>query len=65
MAVLPAVVKLHAVNAFILVALLPLSKLAHATSIPVAYLWRPPQVVMWRRAPRESTLPRSGGAPDH
>jgi nitrate reductase gamma subunit len=52
MAVLPAAVKLHTLNAFILVALLPLSRLVHATSIPVAYLWRAPQVVIWRRAPR-------------
>jgi nitrate reductase gamma subunit len=51
MAVLPAVVKLHAVNAFVLIGLLPLSRLVHATSIPLSYLWRPPQVVLWRRAP--------------
>ncbi len=53
MAVLPAVVKLHAVNAFVLVALLPLSKLVHLTVIPIPYLWRPPQLVVWRRAPQE------------
>ncbi len=52
MAVLPAAVKLHAANAFLLVALLPLSKLVHLTSLPVGYLWRPPQVVRWRRARR-------------
>jgi nitrate reductase gamma subunit len=51
MAVLPAVVKLHAVNAFVLIGLLPLSRLVHVTSIPLSYLWRPPQVVLWRRAP--------------
>jgi nitrate reductase gamma subunit len=50
MAVLPPVVKLHAVNAFVLVALAPLSRLVHVTSIPVAYLWRPPQLVVWRRS---------------
>lgn len=51
MAVLPAVVQVHAVNAFLLVGLLPLSRLMHLTSIPLSYLWRPPQVVHWRRAP--------------
>jgi nitrate reductase gamma subunit len=51
MAVLPWVVKLHAVNGFVLVALLPLTRLVHATVIPVSYLWRPPQLVIWRRAP--------------
>ncbi|HET6924088.1 MAG TPA: respiratory nitrate reductase subunit gamma [Anaeromyxobacteraceae bacterium] len=51
MAVLPGVVKVHAVNAFVLLALVPLSRLVHATVIPVSYLWRPPQLVSWRRAP--------------
>jgi nitrate reductase gamma subunit len=51
MAVLPAVVKVHAVNAFLLLALVPLSRLAHATRIPLAYLWRTRQLVLWRRAP--------------
>lgn len=53
MAALPGVVKLHAWNAFVLVALLPMSKLVHLTSIPLAYLWRAPQVVVWRRAVKE------------
>jgi nitrate reductase gamma subunit len=50
MAVLPGVVQVHAVNAFVLLALLPLSRLVHATVIPLAYLWRPPQLVIWRGA---------------
>ena len=45
---LPFVVKLHFVNAFVLIALLPLSRLMHAVSIPISYLWRPPQLVSWR-----------------
>lgn len=51
MAVLPLVVKVHAVNAFVLLALVPVSRLVHATSLPLAYLWRAPQRVVWRRAP--------------
>jgi nitrate reductase gamma subunit len=59
MAVLPAIVKVHAVNAFVLVALVPLSRLVHVTSIPLPYLWRAPQVVVWRRSPppREEVSP--------
>lgn len=49
MAVLPPVVKLHAVNAFLLLALVPLTRLVHVVSVPLPYLWRPPQVVIWRR----------------
>ena len=51
MAVLPPVVKVHAVNAFLLVALVPLTRLVHVVSFPLSYLWRPPQVVVWRREP--------------
>jgi nitrate reductase gamma subunit len=50
-AFLPFAVKLHFVNAFVLVALLPLSRLIHVVTIPLSYLWRPPQIVSWRRAP--------------
>jgi nitrate reductase gamma subunit len=45
---LPFVVKLHFVNAFVLIALLPLSRLMHVVTIPISYLWRPPQLVSWR-----------------
>jgi nitrate reductase gamma subunit len=49
--VLPPIAKVHALGAFVLVALLPLSRLVHLTSFPLSYLWRPPQVVVWRRSP--------------
>ena len=48
--VLPLVVKIHFFNAFVLVALLPLSRLMHVLTLPIPYLWRPPQIVSWRRA---------------
>jgi nitrate reductase gamma subunit len=54
LAALPVVVKLHAVNAFLLVALLPFSRLVHALSVPLGYLARPYQVVIWHRQ-RSST----------
>jgi nitrate reductase gamma subunit len=47
MAVLPVVVKVHAVNAFVLVALFPFSRLVHLVSIPLTYLGRPPQIMAW------------------
>lgn len=49
LAVLPTVVKLHAVNAFFLVALFPFSRLVHVISVPLSYLARPYQVVVWYR----------------
>ncbi|MCM2263902.1 MAG: respiratory nitrate reductase subunit gamma [Desulfuromonadales bacterium] len=49
LAVLPTVVKVHAFNAFLLVALLPFSRLVHALSVPLGYLARPYQVVIWYR----------------
>ena len=49
MANLPWPVKVHALNALLLVALVPYTRLAHIFVAPVEYLWRLPQVVAWRR----------------
>jgi nitrate reductase gamma subunit len=49
MSVLPPIVKVHAVGAFVLLALVPFTRLVHAFVWPVAYLWRAPQLVLWRR----------------
>jgi nitrate reductase gamma subunit len=49
MASLPLLVKIHAVNAFVLVAVFPFTRLVHMVSVPLAYLWRPYQIVMWHR----------------
>jgi nitrate reductase gamma subunit len=46
---LPGVVKLHAVSAFVLLAVAPFSRLVHALAVPLSYLWRPYQVVVWNR----------------
>jgi len=54
MTALPLISKLHAINFFILVALFPFSRLVHMLSVPLAYLWRPYQIVMWhRRQPQQ------------
>jgi nitrate reductase gamma subunit len=49
LAVLPGVVKVHAFNAFVLLALFPFSRLVHIVSVPLTYLTRPYQVVTWYR----------------
>jgi nitrate reductase gamma subunit len=46
---LPPAFKVHALNAFVLVALVPYTRLAHLVVVPVEYLWRLPQLVVWRR----------------
>jgi nitrate reductase gamma subunit len=49
MANLPLAFQIHALNAFVLVALVPYTRLAHVVVAPVEYLWRLPQVGIWRR----------------
>jgi nitrate reductase gamma subunit len=49
MAVMPWLVQVHVVNAWLLVAFAPFSRLLHVLVAPVPYLWRRPQVVRWYR----------------
>lgn len=58
---MPAVVQVHAVNAFVLIALLPFSRLVHALSVPVIYLVRPYQVVVWNQPPPSAAQPAGKG----
>lgn len=44
---MPLVVKLHVVGAFLIILVFPFSRLVHMFSIPLAYLWRPYQIVQW------------------
>jgi nitrate reductase gamma subunit len=46
---LPAVVKAHAVLGFALIALFPFTRLVHVVTVPVTYLWRSYQLVVWNR----------------
>jgi nitrate reductase gamma subunit len=48
---LPWVPKLHFLNATLLIALVPLSRLVHFLAFPIAYLWRKLQAVTWNRRP--------------
>ena len=47
---LPGLVQLHAFNFFVLLAVLPFSRLMHIVTLPLGYLTRPWQLVIWRRA---------------
>jgi nitrate reductase gamma subunit len=44
----PLAVKLHIVNAYLLIGLFPFTRLVHILVVPNPYLWRKPQVVRWR-----------------
>lgn len=48
---LPWMVQVHIVGAFVMVALLPFTRLVHLLSFPFGYLLRPHQVVIWNRRP--------------
>lgn len=44
---MPHAVKLHVINAFVIVGFFPFTRLVHILVIPNPYLWRKPQVVRW------------------
>ncbi len=44
---MPFVVKLHMVNAWLIIGLFPFTRLVHVLVAPVPYLWRKPQLVRW------------------
>lgn len=46
---LPWAVKLHIVNAWLVIGFFPFSRLVHILVAPNPYLWRKPQVVRWYR----------------
>lgn len=70
---LPLTIKLHFLNAWVLVAVFGFSRLVHMLVVPLHYLWRPYQVVVWnwnrkrirgqaprpRPAPAEVVVPAS------
>jgi len=54
---MPGLVKLHIAGAWLLVLLIPFSRLVHIFSIPLEYLWRAPQKVVWTNARRFAQAP--------
>lgn len=49
---LPWMVKVHALNAFLIIGVFPFTRLVHILVVPNPYLWRKTQVVIWNR-PRQ------------
>ncbi|MBI4581610.1 MAG: respiratory nitrate reductase subunit gamma [Planctomycetes bacterium] len=49
---LPLAVKLHIVNASLVIGFFPFTRLVHVLVVPNPYLWRKPQVVRWYCRPR-------------
>ena len=47
---MPLAVKLHIVNAFVVIGFFPFTRLVHILVVPNPYLWRKVQVVRWYRA---------------
>ena len=46
---LPLLVKLHIVNAWLLIGFFPFTRLVHVLVVPNPYLWRKTQLVVWNR----------------
>jgi nitrate reductase gamma subunit len=44
---MPLMVKLHIINAFLIIIVFPFTRLVHVLVVPNPYLWRKTQVVLW------------------
>lgn len=51
---LPLLIKLHIINAWLIVAFFPFTRLVHILVVPNPYLWRRTQVVIWNRNRRKA-----------
>jgi menaquinol-cytochrome c reductase iron-sulfur subunit len=49
---LPVFIQSHLISGFVVILLFPFTRLVHVFAIPIEYLWRPYQVVVWNRNPR-------------
>lgn len=47
---LPLIVKLHFFNAFVVIGLFPFTRLVHIFTVPLGYLWKPYQLVVWNKS---------------
>ncbi len=59
---LPLAVKLHIVNAYLVIGFFPFTRLVHILVVPNPYLWRRPQVVRWYRPRPVVTGARAAGS---
>jgi len=48
----PMLFKLHLIGAWVIILLLSFTRLMHVLAVPVQYLWRAPQLVVWSNARR-------------
>lgn len=46
-AAIPLLARIHIINAFVIIAIFPFTRLVHILVVPNPYLWRKPQVVRW------------------
>jgi nitrate reductase gamma subunit len=64
---LPFTIQFHVFNFWLLLAVFPFSRLIHIITVPIGYLWRPWQVVIWVRKIRQPgvppALPQPGSTP--
>ncbi len=56
---MPWAVKLHIFGAYLIVFLFPFSRLVHFLVVPIHYLWRPYQRVIWNWSRSEARNPKS------
>jgi len=54
---LPVFIQSHLISGFVVILLFPFTRLVHVFAIPIEYLWRPYQVVVWNRNPRVPAAP--------
>ncbi len=52
---LPLFIQSHFLSGFVVILLFPFTRLVHVFAIPIEYLWRPYQVVVWYRDPKRPT----------
>ena len=60
---LPWAVKLHIVGAYVIIVLIPFSRLVHFLVVPLHYLWRPYQKVIWNRSRGDVRDPKTPWSP--
>lgn len=61
---MPAVIKAHVIGAWLIAACVPFSRLVHAFSVPLEYLARAPQRVIWATERRLERLRAQAGGED-
>jgi len=50
---LPIAMRMHIIGAWLLILLIPFSRLIHMFAVPIQYLFRPPQIVEWTSERKE------------